>query len=104
KFLRAWGEASAKEESDIMLDQASLPWFVELNRGLRDTLDDAQFRARVREYVAILKSMALEIVDKAHREAPGLDASEVLAIVGDAPRHPHSLLFDLLRQPRTEAA
>lgn len=104
KFLREWGKVSAKEESDIMLDQASLPWFVELNRGLRDTLDDTQFRARVREYAQLLKSMAREIVEKAQAEAPSLDASEVLALVGDAKRHPHSLLFDYLKRPRTEAA
>jgi len=104
RFMRAWGEVSAKEESDVMLDQASLPWFVELNRGLRDTLDDAAFRARVREYAQLLKSMAREIVDKALREAPNLDASEVLAIIGDARPHHHSLLFDYLKQPKTAAA
>ena len=104
RFLRAWSKVSAKEESDIMLDQASLPWFVELNRGLRDTLDDAAFRARVREYAQLLKAMAREIVDKAHAEAPSLDASEVLAIVGDTKRHPHSLLFDYLKHPATAAA
>jgi hypothetical protein len=37
------GQREAKPA--VMLDQASLPWFAELNRSLNDTLDDAQFRA-----------------------------------------------------------
>ena len=45
-----------------MLDQASLDWFAELNRGLRDELDDAGFKARMRETTAQLQALAAEIV------------------------------------------
>ena len=44
------------------IDQCALPWFVELNRGLRDTLDDVQFEARVRANTQLLQALAAEIV------------------------------------------
>jgi hypothetical protein len=58
-----------------MLDQASLPWFAELNRSLNDTLDDAQFRARIRASTAQLQVLAGEMLARACAEHPGLDGS-----------------------------
>ncbi len=49
KLMREWGKVSAKRNRAVMLDQANLDWFAELNRGLRDELDDAGFKARLRE-------------------------------------------------------
>ena len=66
-FLRAWSQLSSKRNDAVMLDQASLPWFVELNRGLRDKLDEAGFRARIIEGVALLERCAREIVTRALR-------------------------------------
>jgi hypothetical protein len=69
--LRAWGDASADDGSatraasgrrGTMLDQSQLPWFAALNRGLRDTLDDAAFEARLRDNVAQLELLAAEIM------------------------------------------
>ncbi len=51
-----------------MLDQCTLPWFAELNRGLHDTLDDAGIRARLREHVRLLESVA----DAISRQADGI--------------------------------
>jgi flavin-dependent dehydrogenase len=46
----------------IMLDQQKLPWFAELNRGLRDVLSSEQLESRVRENAAMLEGLAAEIV------------------------------------------
>lgn len=82
-LMRAWGKATDPKRSNgararhaarggVMLDQASLPWFAELNRGLRDTLDDAAFHARVVANVAQLEALADEIAAMAIGDAPEL--------------------------------
>ena len=55
----------------VLLDQARLDWFAELNRGLRDPLDDAGFKARIRATTLQLRQLAREIVATATRRAPG---------------------------------
>ncbi len=82
-FMRAWSQVSAKRNDAVMLDQASLPWFAELNRGLRDDLDEVAFRARMIESVALLDTLAREIVARAVRRCPQLDASAVLELLND---------------------
>ncbi|HEY2591748.1 MAG TPA: NAD(P)/FAD-dependent oxidoreductase, partial [Steroidobacteraceae bacterium] len=61
-FLRAWSRVSGKRNDATMIDQAALGWFTELNRGLRDPLDDAGFDARMRENCVLLHGLAAEIV------------------------------------------
>lgn len=80
-FLRAWSRASRKRNPGIMIDQAALGWFAELNRGLRDTLDDSAFDARLRENSAILHGLAAEIIARADAEHPALDASALRALI-----------------------
>jgi hypothetical protein len=84
-FLRDWSARSKRRNRRAMLDQARLEWFTELNRGLRDVLDDAGFEARIRGTTLQLRSLAREIVRKACAEHEGLDASAVLALVGEEP-------------------
>jgi len=84
RFMRAWSGVTEKRNPAVMLDQASLDWFAELNRGLRDPLDDAGFKVRLRETTAQLRELALEIVQRARAEHPELDAAEVLGILGAA--------------------
>jgi len=84
-FLRDWSARSKRRNRRAMLDQARLEWFTELNRGLRDVLDDAGFEARIRGTMLQLRSLAREIVTKACAEHEGLDASAVLALVGEEP-------------------
>jgi flavin-dependent dehydrogenase len=94
KLMREWGKVSAKRNRAIMLDQASLDWFAELNRGLRDELDDAGFKARLRETTAQLKALGAEIALTALADHPQLDVSEVRAVLGeDLSRLAGSLLF-----------
>ena len=74
-FLREWSACSHKRNPAVMIDQASMPWFAELNRSLTDTLDDAQFRARLRESAAQLRALAAEILERACAGYPGLDGN-----------------------------
>ena len=72
-------------QSRGLLDQSQLDWFTELNRGLRDVLDDAAFETRIRETTQQLRVLAREIVTKACAEHADLDASAVLALLGETP-------------------
>lgn len=81
-FLRDWGAVSERRNPRQLLDQASVPWFVELNRSLTDTLDDAAFRARIQAAAERLKALARQLVDHARAEHPGLDAGAVEAAIG----------------------
>jgi hypothetical protein len=89
RFLNAWGNVSARKNPRQMLDQADLPWFHELNRGLRDTLDTRQFNTRMQENLAQLNTLAKEIVARATREYPMLDAAEISALL-QSPAATHS--------------
>jgi len=84
-FLRAWSARSHRRNPPAMLDQSRLHWFTELNRGLRDVLDDAAFETRIRGTTQQLRALAREIVTKACAEHEGLDASAVLALLGEEP-------------------
>lgn len=95
-FLRAWGTVSERRNLPVMLDQASVPWFVELNRSLGDKLDAEGFCRRIRESQARLQALAVEIADRACSEHPDLDDSALRAAVaaGGRPTQAHeSMLF-----------
>jgi len=74
-FLRAWGGVSQRRNPAVMLDQASMPWFKALNGSLLDTLDDAGFRARIRESTVMLTALAQELLQRGRSEQPELDGS-----------------------------
>lgn len=76
-FLREWSKLSPKRNASVMFDQASLPWFAELNRGLRDKVDEAGFRSRIRQHTELLNALAKQIVDRACEQCPGLSAADV---------------------------
>jgi hypothetical protein len=80
-FLREWSRVSLKRNAPVMHDQARLAWFEELNRGLRDELDDEAFRARMRANTDLLYNLAAEIVERASAEHPELDASGLAALI-----------------------
>jgi flavin-dependent dehydrogenase len=105
KLMREWSCASAKRNGAHMLDQASLDWFAELNRGLRDSLDDAGFKARLRETTAQLKALGAEIALTALADHPHLDVSEVRELLGDdLSRLAGTMLFPASRRNRSAAA
>ncbi len=80
-FMREWSTFSEKKNPAVMRDQASLPWFAELNRSLNDELDDAQFRARIRASTAQLDVLATEMLERACAEHAALDGSALRALL-----------------------
>jgi len=78
-LLREWSAVSHKRNPAVMIDQASIPWFTELNRSLHDALDDTQFRARLRQSALQLQALALEIVERACAGYPQLDGGAMRA-------------------------
>jgi flavin-dependent dehydrogenase len=84
KYLRAWNQVSAKRNPAHMLDQASLPWFAELNKGLRDDLSDAQFNARLDQQLSELQALAAEIVVSSQRDYGDLDAAALVKLLDPA--------------------
>jgi hypothetical protein len=76
-FLRAWSGVTTKRNPAVMLDQAALPWFADLNRSLKDDLDDSAFRDRMRASAAQLRQLAAEILVRASTEHPGIEATEL---------------------------
>jgi len=94
-FLRDWSARSERRNHPVMLDQLRLRWFTELNRGLRDPLDDEAFKARIGHTTGQLRQLAGEIVATATAQHPGLDAGPVLALLDGPPGGPAAgMLFD----------
>jgi flavin-dependent dehydrogenase len=96
-FLRQWSQRSRKRNPAVMLDQATLPWFAELNRSLNDTLDDPAFRERICTSTKQLQALAREIVTTASAEHPGLDSRALRALLApwdaDSACPPESMLL-----------
>ncbi len=80
-FLRAWSAVSAKRNRAVMLDQAALPWFAELNASLNDRLDDAAFQTRLRASAAQLHRLSEEIRQRALACDPAIDDAALAALL-----------------------
>jgi flavin-dependent dehydrogenase len=83
-YLRAWNLVSAKRNLPHMLDQASLPWFAQLNKELRDDLSDAQFMQRMDQQLLQLHELAAEIIVTSQRDYPALDVQSLRALIKPA--------------------
>jgi flavin-dependent dehydrogenase len=95
-LMRAWGEHHrAAGNGRLMNDQTTLPWFVELNRGLRDRLDDDALFARMQLNTERLRDLACEIVARARTDHPGLnlDSAPNLRALVESRELADSLLF-----------
>jgi flavin-dependent dehydrogenase len=82
-LLRNWSAASERANPAVMLDQAAMPWFAELNRSLNDTLDDAAFRARIRASTVQLRQLATEILERARTADADVDAAGLSALLAE---------------------
>ncbi len=80
-YLRAWSLVSEKKNPAQMLDQASLPWFYQLNKELRDELTDSEFDKRIDKQLQQLNELAAEIVVNATRSYPALDSQALVALI-----------------------
>ncbi|MBC7955978.1 MAG: NAD(P)/FAD-dependent oxidoreductase [Cytophagales bacterium] len=90
-YLRSWSACSEKRNPAVMLDQAALPWFAELNHSLNDELDDDAFRKRIRRSTDQLCALAREIVTTASADHPGLDSSALREFVERTPGDERSI-------------
>lgn len=81
-FLRNWSAVSAKRNLPQMLDQASLPWFAQLNKELRDDLTNEEFLLRIDKCLAQLNGLAAEIVAVATKDYPDLDIQKLTILIG----------------------
>jgi flavin-dependent dehydrogenase len=70
QLMRAWAETVPSRNPALLIDQAKLPWFAELNRSLNDTLDKPSLIARLRDNHALLLSLAAEILERARGIVP----------------------------------
>lgn len=80
-FLRQWSLVSQKRNPAVMLDQAAMPWFAELNRSLKDDLDTERFLLRIRECHARLQHLAGEILSRALADHANLDTKELASLL-----------------------
>jgi flavin-dependent dehydrogenase len=95
-FLRVWDLAGRAPDGPRMLDQASLPWFAELNRSLTDRLDAAAFLERLHQNLAQLDTLALQIVAYARSRHPQLDDAAIRANLTELARAGRPLGASLL--------
>ncbi|MFC4727752.1 NAD(P)/FAD-dependent oxidoreductase [Coralloluteibacterium thermophilus] len=82
-LLRDWHAADpggAEEGAAIMLNQSRLDWFVRLNGALAESVEGAVLDARIGANVALLETLAAELLERARRVAPG--AGRALAELG----------------------
>ena len=83
-LLNDWSKVARGSNSPVMIDHAGLDWFAELNRGLRDELDETGFAQRIAASSRQLQSLAMEIVANAQSQCPQLDATAVRELVDPA--------------------
>ncbi|MEZ5460344.1 NAD(P)/FAD-dependent oxidoreductase [Dokdonella sp.] len=72
-FFRRWGERSQSPNEAVMLNQNELGWFVDMNRGLHDVLDEAALRERMHANVGLMRDLAATMVARARAACPSLD-------------------------------
>ena len=98
-FVREMCAHSRKRNHAVLLDQAAVPWFVELNRSLADRLDAAGFRAALRAAGVQMRQLATEILDCAAADHPRLDGSalrQAIERAGGALRGGPRMMFPAL--------
>lgn len=81
RFLREWSRASRRRNHATIVDQNALPWFVELNRALRDELGAEAFKSRLRDHCALLHGLAAEILSLAAADYPQVDGGALRALI-----------------------
>ena len=83
-LLRRGAGSAIGANSASMIDQQKLPWFAELNRGLRDELDVDALQRRIEESARMLRVLAGEILARVRELGPvATDDLPALARLGD---------------------
>jgi len=102
-FLRAWGARDDGARPPRMLDQARVDWFAEMNRGLPDRLDGAQFAARLETNLQLLHQLAQQLMDRALQSHPTLETQALRAAMAERPA-PAAAMDLLFPQPAAASA
>lgn len=111
-LLREWGQLNAADggiapgrTDDRMLDQRSIEWFAEMNRALNDQLDDEALVERIRANVALLRALAVELLDRAKAEHPQIEGLPLQAVLRrDATTQPEAAVAPTLLPSQWYAA
>ncbi len=92
-LLRNWGACNAGGPTPAtrLLDQFRIDWFHDMNAALGDVLDTDGFVARIDANVARMRWLAGEILQRARRSHPDLDAAGLDALLGEDAARPASL-------------
>ncbi|MGY0612686.1 NAD(P)/FAD-dependent oxidoreductase [Luteimonas sp. A501] len=95
-LLREWGErnaaaGAAPAGTGRSLDQHGIQWFHELNRALRDPLDDAAFDARIAENVGRMEALATEVLARVRDMHPAIGDHGLDALLAGTGAQPASL-------------
>src|SRR5690606_17000943 len=95
-LLREWGERNAAAGSTPAgtgrsLDQHGIQWFHELNRALRDTLDDDAFDARITDNVGRMEALAAEILARVRDLHPSIGEHGLDGLLAGTDVQPASL-------------
>lgn len=85
-LFRDWHASGLARTAPAWMDQQQLAWFARLNARLRDHLDDAAIRARVRENIELLHALAGALAEAAARDAPQLAAGSLCTAAGERSR------------------
>ncbi|MEO7853513.1 MAG: NAD(P)/FAD-dependent oxidoreductase [Rubrivivax sp.] len=83
-FLREWSRQGRRHNPAVLHDQAALPWFVELNRSLGDTLDDDGVRRRLQQAPLLLATLATELLQRCRDACPALDSGPLRVAIDAA--------------------
>lgn len=93
------GMAGRRADQPPMLDRAAIDWFAELNRGLDDELTPEAFQPRLQSQLALIDTLALQILAQAQADFPARNAAAVRVTLSDPCRAERplgeSLLFTL---------
>lgn len=69
-LLRRAAGSDVGTTSARMLDQCDLPWFADMNRGLRDELDETALQRRIEANAAMLHQLAAQILQRVNAGHP----------------------------------
>jgi flavin-dependent dehydrogenase len=85
-LFRDWHASGRASAAPAWMDQQELAWFARLNAHLRDDLDDAAIRARLRENVELLHALAGALAEAAAQDAPRLAIESLCLAAGQRAR------------------
>jgi flavin-dependent dehydrogenase len=103
-WLRCWADAVPAANRAVLLDQAGLPWFDDLNRSLTDVLDADGFQRRILDSLSRMEELAAEIVGRAGTQCAAWPETAALLEAARRAPAPAGTLLDYPGDPARSAA